>query len=406
MRTGYVGEADRLPLEALFLPPLPDARAPAASGTVHHPLLVLSVSAGSGHVRAAQAICAAANAETEVARHIDVMQHVWVGLRKLYTDCYLALVNRRPLLWSWLYRATNDARPDALLQRLRRTSEQWCARRLLEEIERVQPRAIVCTHFLPAELLARLKREGRLDCPLWVQVTDFDLHRMWMHAGVTGYFAASDEVAFRLRRAGIAPERIRVTGIPVMPGFSTAPDRWACARALGLNPARATLLLMAGGAGLGRMDKLARRLLQLTPRIQVIALAGRNTQVLDALRDLAGQYRGRLVAHGYTDHVERLMACSDIVVTKPGGLTSAECLAMGLPMIVHGAIPGQEERNADYLLEQGVALKACDEATLEYRVRQLLDNPGQLAVMRRRALALSRANAAREVAATVLAARR
>jgi processive 1,2-diacylglycerol beta-glucosyltransferase len=128
-------------------------------------------------------------------------------------------------------------------------------------------------------------------------------------------------------------------------------------------------------------------------------------QALEALQQLAQGYPGRLLPQGFTNQVERLMACADLVITKPGGLTTSECLAMGLPMIVNSPIPGQEERNADFLLEQGVALKAFDDVTLEYRIQYLLDHPAKLADMRDKARALGRPDAAYKVLQTVLQAR-
>ena len=159
---------------------------------------------------------------------------------------------------------------------------------------------------------------------------------------------------------------------------------------------------MGGGAGLGSLDAIAERLLALSGDFQLIVLAGNNATALAALQTLAQRYPGRLVAQGFTDHVERLMACADLVITKPGGLTTSECLALGLPMIVNAPIPGQEERNSDFLLEQGVALKAFDRVTLEYRVCYLLAHPDKLAEMRDKARALGRPNAARQVLARVL----
>lgn len=159
---------------------------------------------------------------------------------------------------------------------------------------------------------------------------------------------------------------------------------------------------MGGGAGVGSLASVATRLLALDGDFQLIVLAGKNAQALSALQALAGQYPGRLVAQGFTDQVERLMACADLVITKPGGLTTSECLAMGLPMIVNAPIPGQEERNADFLLEQGVALKAFDAVTLEYRVRLLLGNRTKLADMQGKARALGRPAAARDVLRKVM----
>jgi processive 1,2-diacylglycerol beta-glucosyltransferase len=367
-------------------------------------LLTLSVSAGAGHKRAAEAICAHASLSEFgiVAAHLDVMDHVTAGFRKLYTDFYIALVSRHPALWGYLYRVTDEALPDSVLQKLRRAIERLNTRSLVQAIRAFNPDAIVCTHFLPAEILAHLARKARISCPVWVQVTDFDLHRMWVQPGMTGYFAANEEVAFRMKAHGIAADAIHVTGIPVMPAFGRALDRRSCAHELGLDPDRNTVLLMGGGAGLGNLDRVATRLLALDAGLQLIVLAGKNADTLAALHALEPSCRGRLVAHAYTDRIERLMACADMAVTKPGGLTTSECLAFGLPMILNAPIPGQEERNADFLLEQGVALKANDATTLEYRIRYLLQHPEKLADMRRRALALGRPQAAQQVLNAVL----
>lgn len=370
-------------------------------------ILLLSVSAGAGHMRAAEALrCTAALAlpDQVVATHLDVMDFVSAGFRKLYTDFYIKLVNKAPTLWGYLYQATHEARPDSSMERLRRALERLNTSALLKEIKRSAPDAIICTHFLPAEILARLIKKHGFTCPVWVQVTDFDLHRMWVHEGMAGYFAANDEVAFRMRAQGIAAERIAVTGIPIMPVFGAPLERPVCAAEFGLDPALPTILMMGGGAGLGSLDTVAARLLALQGNFQLIVLAGKNAVALAALQALALAYPGRLLAQGFTDQVERLMACADLVITKPGGLTTSECLALGVPMIVNAPIPGQEERNADFLLEQGVALKAFDGVTLEYRVRYLLERPQRLAEMRSKARALGRPDAAGQVLDTVLAA--
>jgi processive 1,2-diacylglycerol beta-glucosyltransferase len=368
-------------------------------------ILLLSVSAGAGHMRAAEAIRAFAGVHEPAieATHLDVMNFVPAGFRKIYTDFYINLVNKYPTTWGYLYQVTNEAEPDSFMQRMRRQVERLNTRALLKEIAALKPDAIVCTHFLPAEILANAIRKARLACPVWVQVTDFDLHRLWVQENMAGYFAANDEVAFRMRAQGIPAAHIHVSGIPIMPTFGQTLDRATCAAEYGLDPKRMTILLMGGGAGLGSMDTLAQRLLVLRDDFQLIVMAGKNVAALAALQKLREIYPGRLVAQGFTDKVERLMACADLVITKPGGLTSSECLAMGLPMIVNSPIPGQEERNADFLLEQGVALKAFDATTLEYRVNYLLSHPEKLAQMRANARALGRPTAATQVLSTVMA---
>jgi processive 1,2-diacylglycerol beta-glucosyltransferase len=375
-------------------------------------ILILSVSAGNGHVRAAQALEAAVQAAPpHSAVHIDAMAHVTAGFRKVYTDWYLQLVKRAPDLWSYLHQRTDATPHHALSQRLRRGIERLSTVALARELHREKPGAVICTHFLPAELLMRERNRGRIDCPVWLQITDYDLHNMWLVPGMTGYLAATDEVAFRLRARGIPPERIHVTGIPVMPGFSgtEALARDASAAALGLDPARPVLLMASGGAGVGDLPSMVERVLGLGgggnnggTGFQVIAVAGRNAEAHARLQALAARYPGRVAAIGFTSEMHRLMAAADLVVTKPGGLTVSECLALGKPMLLISPIPGQEEHNAGFLMEEGAAWLAYDAIGLDYKVARLMADPSRLAAMAARSRALGKPHAAAAVLRHVL----
>ncbi len=187
-----------------------------------------------------------------------------------------------------------------------------------------------------------------------------------------------------------------------MPVFSRKLDRAECARELGIEPDKTTLLLMTGGAGIAGGEEMIKRLLALPGDFQVIALAGRNEQLLANYRRLAAANANRLFPLGFTTTIERIMACADLAVTKPGGLTVSECLAVGLPMVLISPIPGQEERNADYLLEQGVAVKAHDSVALEYKIGQLLSHGEKISRMRENMRGLGRPDAARAVLNHVL----
>jgi processive 1,2-diacylglycerol beta-glucosyltransferase len=371
-------------------------------------ILVLSVSAGAGHVRAAEAVCAAARTAGLDATHLDLLTLVPKEFRKLYAEQYIKLVDRLPQLWSYLYSRSDRPSRDSLLGKLKRLVEKVNTRKLGAEISRLGPDAILCTHFLPAELLsrrkARQKGERRALPPLWVQVTDFDVHALWVHPHVDHYCVASDEVAFRLADRGIPRERISVTGIPVMPQFSAALERTTCAQELGIAADRFTAALMAGGAGVGAPDELAERLLRSGDEIQLIALAGRNAELLARLRKLARSHPGKLFPLGFTTTVERVMSAADLVITKPGGLTVSECLARHKPMLLVSPIPGQEERNADYLLEAGAALKAMDAATLEYKFTRLVAEPARLRAMGEAARRIATPGAAAAVVALLCAA--
>lgn len=363
-------------------------------------LVVLSVSAGAGHVRAAAAVCAQAEAAGLRATHIDIMQRVPPWFRWLYADMYAALVKRAPLLWAWLYRAMNCAGQAGPLQRLRRVLERHFSARWLADVAALSPDAILCTHFLPAEVLSRrADAKPRIDCPLFVHITDFDVHAMWLQPepSVAGYFAGNAEVAFQLLQAGVAEQRVVVSGLAVMPAFRAIAPSPGLLAEYGFIYSRPTVLLMGGGGGVGALDAIAAQLLDAAGGFQLLVLAGRNRAALAALTAMAPAWPGRLAALGFTDQVAPLMAACDIVITKPGGLTTAECLAVGVAVIVNAPIPGQEERNADYLLEHGAALKAVDAATLAWRLRCLLDDPARRRTMAQHARALGRPDAARHI---------
>jgi processive 1,2-diacylglycerol beta-glucosyltransferase len=367
-------------------------------------IAVLSVSAGAGHVRAAQALCAQAALTYPQWQmtHIDLMDIVPRTFRKLYAESYIKLVEKAPLLWAYLYQRSDKRTRASKSDRIRRGIEKLNTAKFDAEIEKLAPDAIICTHFLPAELLSRRIRKRRPTPPVWVQVTDFDVHGLWIHEHMHAYFVANDEVAARLRAKGI-DAHIHVTGIPIMPVFGSAPPRDVAVAELGLQPHKPIVLMMSGGAGVGGIEVLAERLAALPQDMQIIALAGRNEALLSKLKLIAKKYPDRLWPMGFTRTIERVMAAADFAITKPGGLTSSECLAMNLPMIVISPIPGQEERNADFLLESGAALKSVDAASLEYKVCRLLEHPNELVMMRERMRAVARPQAAARVLAAVAA---
>ena len=188
-----------------------------------------------------------------------------------------------------------------------------------------------------------------------------------------------------------------------MPQFAAPLDRETCARELGIAADKFTVLMMAGGAGVGGLDELALRLLGLPGDLQLVALAGRNAELLKRLQVLAQRHPGRLFPLGFTTTVERVMTAADLVVTKPGGLSVSECLAKRKPMLLVSPIPGQEERNADYLLEAGAAIKAVDGATLEFKLGRLLAAPERLRAMSAAAQRIGTPQAARDVLALICA---
>jgi processive 1,2-diacylglycerol beta-glucosyltransferase len=360
-------------------------------------VLVLSASAGAGHVRAAQALERAfidLDAAEEV-RHIDALDYTNKLFRNLYTRAYLDLVNTTPDLFGWLYdRLDKPWKSDRLLQAF----DKLNTRPLVRLLREYRPEILVCTHFLPSEIISLLKARERLAYRQAIVVTDFDAHAMWLCNHYEHYFVALDETRVYLTTLGIPAEKVSVTGIPIDPVFAQSKDKRAMRDKHGLKQDRVTILVSAGGFGVGPIDTLIRSLLQLRNKAQVIAICGRNQELKGRLDQIAARLAPdnpvALKVVGYTMEMDELMAASDLALGKPGGLTTSEALAKGLVFVVVNPIPGQEERNADHLLEAGAAIRCNNLPVLAYKIDLLLDDPARFAAMQASARRLARPRAA------------
>jgi processive 1,2-diacylglycerol beta-glucosyltransferase len=356
-------------------------------------LVILSASIGTGHVRAAEAIEKTAKQDFPELGviHLDVMDYIPKIYRHLYADSYIKIVNNYPALWEFMYQKSDKVKDiSSKIKKLRNT------KKLKKKLSEIQPDYIICTHCLPTELISYMTYKGEINIPFWAQITDFYVHALWIHTNAAGYFVGNHEVAWRLQKSGISPNKIHVTGIPVSSHFSPNLSRIECATELGISAHKPTLLLMSGGFGVTRVYKLTKALLELDLDVQVIALAGKNKQLLNRLQKLSAKF-DQLKPMAFTNKIEHVMAASDIAISKPGGLTSAECLAMNLPLIVVSPIPGQEERNANYLLESGAAVKAYDMIGLQFRLKELLEDKNNLEKIQQNMQTIAKPNAARDV---------
>ncbi len=367
-------------------------------------ILVLHASVGSGHVRAANAVAAALEQEAPGAdvRVVDALDLARPLFSRLYSGGYLELVERAPALFGMLYDYMDRKRARGLGDRLRRLLQRWSAAGLLDLLEDGGWDAVVHTHFLAPELACALRREGRLAAPQLVVVTDLDAHRIWAHEPVERYCVGSPAAAASLRAHGVDDEDIELTGIPVDSSFAVTADRDAVLKEFGLSDGYPVVLQASGGHGTGPVEDVYRALLASTIPSQLVVVCGRNEDARKRLKTIRPPARHRVKVLGYTDAMRRLMSVADLLVTKPGGLTVSEALACGLPMALISPIPGQEERNADFLLENGAAVKASSPAALTGKVESLLSSEARLDEMRRRAKRLGRPNAARTVARQAL----
>ncbi|HEY6129979.1 MAG TPA: glycosyltransferase [Candidatus Acidoferrum sp.] len=369
-------------------------------------VLLLSASSGAGHVRAAQALekAFAARGDCEV-EHLDAIEYVSKLFQRAYDKTYISMVRRVPELMGVLYERTDQPWQ---YPRRRLALDRLNSQPMIRMLKRVQPDLCVATHFLPAEIIAWLIAKKKLVARHAIAVTDYDVHALWLCRTVDRYYVAIPEAAEYLAGVGVPREILRVTGIPVDPLFSVPLDRTTARSELKLDPKSPILLLSAGGYGIGPLEQLVRDLLALQKPWQLVAVAGKSEKMKVRLAEIArsaGALRGggaRLVPVGFTTQMDRYMAAADLLVGKAGGLTTSEALARHLPMALIEPIPGQEFRNADHLLEAGVAIRCNNLPAAPWKIAKLLGDPVRIAEMRKAAASMARPNAAADIAEDAL----
>jgi processive 1,2-diacylglycerol beta-glucosyltransferase len=336
-------------------------------------VLILTASIGAGHNQAAKAVAAGL---AEAAPHvrvetIDILNYTGRIFRAWYAGGFAIAVTKLPSLYGlgfWL-----QDRPDYAARNLRERLRLWNERTEMRPLQRRltgdPPDLIVNTHFLAAPMIAHLAAAGRLAVPQALVVTDICMHRFWYSEGVEQWFAPAEDTAQRLRRWGIDPARILVSGMPIHPKWTATLDRGRILAEWNLPPERPIVLLSGGTEFVcGPVARFAQDILAACPRAYVVVLAGRNKELLGALSALPQAGRD-LMPVAFTDRVHELMHVAAVMVTKPGGLSTAECLARGTPMVLLPAVPGQESGNGRYFAAHGAAAMA----------RKVRDVPGLVA---------------------------
>jgi processive 1,2-diacylglycerol beta-glucosyltransferase len=365
-------------------------------------VLIMSTSAGTGHVRAGEALTKVFKEHPGVGDvvHSDALRFTNKLFRDFYSKLYTRLVKDAPDFLGWWYKQSDEPwKTDGMRLMLDRLNTGP----LVKFIRQFNPHITVCTHFMPAGIISHLIAKNLLDAHLSIVVTDLDFHAMWLSRVFHRYFVAIEETKVHLGELGLPKDRVTVSGIPIDPEYMTPIDRVATRFHYGLHPTRPTLLLSAGALGGGPIEFVVKRLRNLRSKAQTIIVCGRNPETREHVLDVVGDDTQNFKVFGYTGRMPDLMKIADLFIGKPGGLTTAEALACGLPMVIVSPIPGQEERNSDHLLEDGVAIKCNEMTTIPYKIDSLLDDPLRLEEMRRRAFAMSRPEAARTVVETLVA---
>jgi processive 1,2-diacylglycerol beta-glucosyltransferase len=372
-------------------------------------ILIATVTAGAGHVAAAAALEEAWRAQhsLDVVERVDLVKFFSPLHRKVVSDGYVKLVERAPELWGMVFKKTDDPKLAHRLNRIKRLFPSNSRGRFERYLKHFKPDAVICTHYSPLETLGQMKTkrdakhsEARNSGPFVISViTDFEAHALWMNNCVDLYCVAAEETKARLVARGALAENIIATGIPISARFSGNSDHNSARKTLGVRDDMPIILVLSGGFGMGPVAEILRELDKVGQQFQTVVVTGRNEELR---RELAAADR-KHPTHvlGFASNMHELMAVADLIITKPGGLTSSEALAMGKPLFILNPIPGQEAANSDFLLERGAAVKVNRVEDLPYRIQKLLGTP-RLAEMETAAKALGRPGAAKAICEEVL----
>ncbi len=361
-------------------------------------VMALSAASGGGHMAAAEALVSAFRARGVQAAHVEILRYTTQLFRRVYADLYVELANHRPQVLGYIYRVTN--RPWRYDKR-RLALDRLNTRPLVRLLEQRNPAVALCTHFLPVDILLHLRQRKLLDIPVGVVITDFDAHAMWLYRGVDWYFVAHEEMKAHLAALGIPPGTVHVTGLPIDPRFAIPRSKADARVQMGLDPERATVLVAAGGFGMGPVESLVRAVDAVSHPIQVVVICGKNAALARRL-NAVDDWRHTVRIVGFTTEMDSWMASADLVVGKPGGMTSSEAFARGAVLVIVNPIPGWEERNSDYFLEAGVAMRCNNLPTLPFKIDTLLADGERLARMREAVTRLARPAAASDIVSIVI----
>lgn len=275
--------------------------------------------------------------------------------------------------------------------------------RLTPVIRSFRPDVIFAMHPIACGLAGALGRGGEVDCPIVAVLTDFDAHPAWIAKGIDLYLVSIPQVARDIEKHGLPTGTVTVTGLPLRPAFETIRNTSSTPKALGLQDGLFTILLLGGGLGLGPIAETAELLTRLEGPIQIVIIAGKNRDLQRSAQTLAQRSSIPVHVTGMVENIWDYMHVADLAISKPGGLTCAELLAAGVPLIALDPIPGQEQANCDTLVKAGVAIHAPSAQSAYTAVVQLLSSPHRRHDMSLAATRLGKPTAARQAAQRVLA---
>lgn len=369
-------------------------------------VLILSASTGSGHIRAAQAIEEACRKDKRIseALHIDTLEYTNAIFRNVYSKGYLEAVKTAPDLWSMAFEATDKPwQKHAAVSAMHKLNSQPLVRKIAD----YQPDICICTHGMPAEVISSLILEDKLQTNLGIVVTDYYVHALWLSDIFTRFFVPKEESRIHLIHLGLPPDRVVVSGIPVMEAFTTKVSKQSLRTRYGFSHGQPLVLVSTGALGVMAANDIIKILDQIKTKCRIVVICGKNEQLMSELEvcitNRREKIRNAYSIIGYTDAMHDYLKMADVYIGKPGGLSTSECLVCAVPMVVWDPIPGQEVYNTYHILEHGAGVMPDNAITIGFKVDQILSDPELQKRMSANAQALAFPRAAQTIVNEMLA---
>lgn len=364
-------------------------------------VLILYGSYGGGHKSAANAIKQYLEENYNVyVEMIDCIEYISKVINKFSTGAYNQMAKKAPWAWKRVYFNSEKG----ILSKISNRANALMARKLYHLIEYTNPKLIISTHPFSTQMCGILKRKAKIKCKIATIMTDYEIHNQWLqeHDYIDWYFVAHEGMKESMSKLGINSDKIFVTGIPMSERFLEKFDRIKILREFNLADNRKTILFFGGGEmGLGK-DKtceVLKTLINCFSSIQIIAISGRNQAMNEEFKLIVSQAKceDRVKVLDYTKQVPELMSVCDLVVSKPGGLTTTESIASELPMIIINPLPGQEEQNAQFLEKSEVGIWIRKNDNVKEKLESIINNEDKLKQMSTNAKALAKKTSTRNI---------
>ncbi len=355
-------------------------------------ILVVYATAGAGHRKAAEAIYHGFKAFRggDHVVLVDSLDYTNPFFKKAYSGVYTFLITWTPALWGFFFALLDIPFLRPAVRFVRRIYNFINAYRFHVYLQKEHFDYIISTHFLGNEVSAALKRSGKIRPIIIGVITDFDVHSIWLAEGIDRYTVASDWTKQKIVSLGVREEKVEVTGIPTHEKFSQAKNVAQLRTKMNMQEDRFTVLIATGSFGIGPIEAI----LQEIKDFQVVVICGHNKNLYARLKSFGSD---TVKIFGLVDNMDEMMALSDVMVTKPGGLSISEALVSGLPMIFFNAIPGQETNNVRVLASYGVGISGCNVAQIALELRRLQSSAQEFLQLKEKIRALARPNAVKDI---------